>query len=373
MFPTTIITAKLRSDYICLMPQTNNESRLSNGFSRIKLIVPTVLGLSVVLYMFREDFTDIKDIKWSSHAVLALIAAAILVVIRDLAYVIRIKVLSMGELSWRGSVNSILLWEFSSALTPSVIGGSAFAVLILKREGMSTGRSAATVLATALLDELFYVIAVPVIVLIAGIDAFFPKELPDFWGSSGIQTLFFGGYAVVFSICLVILFALFAAPKAVPKFLGFTFNLPLLRRWNERATRWASEWDVATDNLRGAGGRVWAKATLATLISWTARFLTLNAVLYVFMKVVPNADVLARQLAMWIVLLLSPTPGSSGIAEIAMPTFIGSVVSVGRFGVIILIWRFFTYYIYLILGALIFPRWFSRTSDRSQVIEVTKN
>ena len=45
---------------------------------------------------------------------------------------------------------------------------------------MSTGRSAATVLATALLDELFYVIAVPVIVLIAGIDAFFPKELPDF-------------------------------------------------------------------------------------------------------------------------------------------------------------------------------------------------
>lgn len=354
-----------------MMPQTKNESRLSNGFSRIKLILPTVLGLGVVFYLFWEDFADIRELKWSSHATYALLAAALLVMVRDLAYVVRIKILSMGELSWRSSLNSILLWEFSSALSPSVVGGSAFAVLILKRQGMSTGRSAATVLATALLDELFYVISVPVIIAIAGISAFYPEDMT--WGETGVKALFIGGYTVTLVVSLIILFALFVAPKAIPRILRFTFNLPILKRWNDRASRWGEEWDLAASNLRGAGGRIWAKAATATLISWSARFLTLNAVLYAFMEVVPNAEIIARQLAMWIVLLLSPTPGSSGIAEVAMPTFIGSLVSVGRFGVIILIWRFFTYYIYLILGALIFPRWFSKTSDRSHVIETAKN
>ena len=342
---------------------------LSKEFSGFKILVPTILGLGVIFYMFKDDFSELDKLVWSSNATFALIVAAALVMIRDLAYIIRIKVLSMGELSWRSSVNSILLWEFSSALTPSVIGGSAFAVLILKREGLSTGRSAATVLATALLDELFYVIAVPIIIVLAGVNAFFPKEPTEFLGETGIQTLFFGGYIVVVTICLALLFALFVAPKAVPSFLGFTFNLPILKRWNNRAKRWAEEWNLAANNLRGAGGRVWAKASAATFLSWSARFLTLNAVLYAFMESIPNTEILARQLAMWLVMLLSPTPGSSGIAEIAMPTFTESLLDVGRFGVIILIWRFFTYYIYLILGAIIFPRWFSKTSDKSQVFE----
>lgn len=354
------------------MPKTQNETRLSQGFSSAKLIVPTVLGLGVIFFMFREDFSNIGELKFSSHALLALLGAVSMVALRDLAYIVRIKILSMGELSWKNSFNSIMLWEFSSALTPSVIGGSAFAVLILKREGMSTGRSAATVIATALMDELFYVIAVPTIVLIAGLESFFPEQLPSVWAETGVRTLFFGGYILTCIASFIIVFALFFAPRAIPKILKFTFKLPLLNRWAERAERWSKEWDEASEGLKDAGAGVWAKAGVATLVSWSARFLTLNAVLYIFLEAIPNAEIVARQLAMWIVLLLSPTPGSSGIAEIAMPTFIEPLLAVSSMGVIILIWRFFTYYIYLILGAIIFPRWFSRTSDRSQVIEAEK-
>ena len=89
-----------------------------------------------------------------------------MVFIRDAAYVVRIKILSLGELSWRSSFNTVMLWEFASALTPTVIGGSAFAVLILKREGMNLGSSVATILITALMDELFYVLAVPTLLLL---------------------------------------------------------------------------------------------------------------------------------------------------------------------------------------------------------------
>ena len=354
-----------------MMSKSQNEIRLSKGFSRVKLIIPTILGLGVVFYMFRDDFLNIQELAFSSNAAIALLAASMLVFIRDLAYVVRIKILSMGELGWRHSIRSVLLWEFSSALTPSVIGGSAFAVLILKREGMSTGRSAATVLATALMDEMFYVIAVPTVVLIAGLDAFFPEQLD--WVDFGIRTLFYSGYTLTCIASFIILFALFFTPSAIPKILGYLFKLPILNRWKARASRWAEEWTIASKGLKQAGLKVWAGAGVATLISWSARFLTLNAILYAFIDTVPNANIVARQLAMWIILLLSPTPGSSGIAEIAMPAFIAPLITVSSIGVIILIWRFFTYYIYLILGAIIFPQWFSNTSDRSQVIEAAKN
>lgn len=40
-------------------------------------------------------------------------------------------VLSDGHLSWRQSFNVTFLWEFASALTPSVVGGSGIAMFII--------------------------------------------------------------------------------------------------------------------------------------------------------------------------------------------------------------------------------------------------
>ena len=77
-------------------------------------------------------------------------------------------------------------------------------------------------------------------------------------------------------------------------------------------------------------------------------------------------EIVAKQLAMWIVMLLSPTPGASGIAEVAFPSFIRPVLDVtmsgALLGVIVIVWRTLTYFIYLILGAIIVPNWLARTA-----------
>ena len=44
-----------------------------------------------------------------------------------------------------------------------MVGGSAVASFILHRNGLSWGRSLATVMSTALLDELFFLLAVPAV------------------------------------------------------------------------------------------------------------------------------------------------------------------------------------------------------------------
>ena len=74
---------------------------------------------------------------------------------RDLAYMYRIRVLTDNEISWRNSFDTIMLWEFASAISPSIVGGSGVAIYIVNKEGVKIGRSTAVVMVSALLDEPF--------------------------------------------------------------------------------------------------------------------------------------------------------------------------------------------------------------------------
>jgi uncharacterized protein (TIRG00374 family) len=107
---------------------------------------------------------------------------------------------------------------------------------------------------------------------------------------------------------------------------------------------------------------MWLKTLGVTFVSWTARFLILNAVLYIFFDSVQNLEVFARQLSLWIAMLVSPTPGASGIAEFSLPVFMQGVAVVG--GATVLVWRLLTYFIYLIIGSLLLPGWLVRTGKK---------
>ena len=58
----------------------------------------------------------------------------------------------------------------------------------------------------------------------------------------------------------------------------------------------------------------------------------------------------------------NPTPGGSGIAEIAFSGFFRDLLpAVGYIGAIAVIWRLLSYYLYLFMGTVILPRWLRRT------------
>ena len=57
-------------------------------------------------------------------------------------------------------------------------------------------------------------------------------------------------------------------------------------------------------------------------------------------------------------MLISPTPGGSGFAEYVFKEYLGEFLpSMGVAVAIAILWRFVTYYPYLIAGALIIPKW----------------
>lgn len=305
------------------------------------------------------------SINWTWHSTGWILIALVATAFRDLGYIYRIRVLSDGHLSWRQSFNVTFLWEFASALTPSVVGGSGVAMFIIGREGIALGRATAIVLVTALMDELFYVIMVPMVFLAVGMDHLFPESLDHaFWGLP-VRTIFWVGYGFILLLVAIIFYSVFFRPRAFKWLLLRVFKLPFLRRWRPQVVKVGEDIEVTGLELRGKPKRFWAKAFGATCFSWASRFLVINLIAAAFFAVDDHLLLYARQLIMWVILLISPTPGSSGIAEIAFAGFFRDLLpAVGFIGAIAILWRLLSYYIYLFMGMVILPRWWRRTASK---------
>ena len=307
---------------------------------------------------------ELKTINWTWYSTLWIVIAIISMFIRDLSYMYRIRVLTDNHISWRRSFDVIMLWEFASAVAPSAVGGSTVAMFIVNREGIKLGKSTAIVLITSLLDQLFYIVMVPLVLIIVGTQ----RLLPNF-SSSGMQglaaagiNLFFIGFGLMVLYAVIISWAIFIRPRGFKWLLLKIFSLPFLRKWRPAAVETGNEIMDASKEIKGKPFSYWFKATVATFASWTARFWVANFILLAFFPVSEHMLIYARQLVMWVIMHITPTPGGSGVAEIIFSGFIGEfILTTGLIGSIAIIWRLISYYPYLFIGAIILPGWIKRS------------
>lgn len=313
-------------------------------------------------YLRKTSWQLLGEQRFDAWAIWALVGALMMVVVREAGYTYRLRVLTDKQLSWKQAFQVVVLWEFSSALTPSVVGGSGVAIYFLNKEGLNLGKSTATIFVTAMMDELFYILSVPIVFLLIGGDALYPADWSDgSFGQGAVQTLFYLGYGFIVLLTLTITSSLFLFPRRLKRLLMRLFSLPILRRWRKDITQAGQEIEIASVELKGRPASYWAKAMGSTVLSWTARFVTLNFIIMAFVGPINHGVVYGRQMVMWVIMLISPTPGSSGVAEYFFSIFFADIVTIGAQVLLIaLLWRFLTYFIYLIMGALILPRWYRR-------------
>lgn len=60
---------------------------------------------------------------------------------------------------------------------------------------------------------------------------------------------------------------------------------------------------------------LWLKAFGITCLAWTSRYLVVNALLIAFTTSGSQLLAFVRQLILWVVMTISPTPGGSGVSE----------------------------------------------------------
>lgn len=342
-------------------------------FSAWKIVLPVVIGITVVVLMFlhdarKEDIAAIiEGINFTPRVWIFIALAFLCMFGRDFGLTWRFRALTDYELPWSKALKVDMLCEFTSCVTPSAVGGSSLGMVFLNTQGIEFGRATTLMMTTLFLDELFFVLSCPLIVLLTPGDFLFSASGLTF--THGINFTFWIVYAVLFIWTLVLFLGIIVKPLWIRSALVKICQIKFLRRFQPKAAELGQNMIDTSKALKKKPFRFWAEVFIGTALSWTSRFLVVNALFYAF---IPSADpyewiIFAKEFVLWVVLMVSPTPGGSGLSEWLFSEYYGDLVSsAGMVLILAIFWRIISYYLYLAIGACIVPGWLKHSLEKMQ-------
>lgn len=326
------------------------------------IILAVFLGLSVIAYLLYKDFDSLSfsGLHFSRQMVIGILLAIGCFICQNASMTWRYRLLTEQYLSWRQAFRVNILCEFTSAITPSSVGGSGLIFLYLYKEGMNAGRSTAIMIAALFLDELFLCLSCLTVICLVPFNSLFGETAPI---TAGVKWLFFLIVAAVALWTVLLYIALFHRPQWVKSMLLALFSLPLLRRRKEKMQILTNDLVTGSQEISRHGFRFWLSPFLATASAWCFRYAIVNALLFAFTSGGNQALAFARQWVLWMISIISPTPGGSGVNEYMFKIYYADFFpGIGTTLLVALVWRLITYYSYLIAGVLIVPRWLKNKS-----------
>ena len=259
---------------------------------------------------------------------------------------VRLRYISRGLVPFGKGVRAQLAWDFMSAVTPSAIGGAPFAsYFVAKDNDIPVGQATAVMLFSMLMDQVWFASTIPVILYATAYLDVFPPAL----GAAGAGTL------TTYFLVMLLWVAFFAyatviKPEVIEKVAGWLLRLKWLRRFEDRVMAEMEKLKEQAKVLRGQPIRFYVIGYLYSAGVWFSRYLV---VLFIAWSVTPGlawAEFLFRTGAMWLTVLAVPTPGGSGGMEGLYLLFLAPLIPNGFEGSTLLIWRFLSYHIFIVLG-----------------------
>ncbi len=366
---------------------------LLNSVSPWKIAIPIILGLGVVVYMFLTKFKaeEFAKISFQTHTYFWILMAGVFVCIRHLCYMTRLRIITEGHFSWWKCFELIVIWEFSSCITPSSVGGSAVSMFVISQEkGMTAPRTVMIILYTVVIDTFFFLTALLLFFLTFGPIMIYPglTDISNIFGNVWTSA-FAVAYLFMLSYGSLICYGVLVNAGAMRAILNFLGKLPLINRFKDTLANFGNDMVTASAELKGKGWKFHVGSILATMGAWMSRFMILNCLILAFVTFSDSPEVknhydslftaanglelnvveqqffiYAREQAMYVLMAVSPTPGAAGAAELAFLSFHNDYMpdektNVTLATIIATVWRMFTFYSYLLFGAIVVPRWVS--------------
>ncbi len=340
-------------------------------FSAWKVLLPVLIGVAVVVLMFWHDArsenlrTVWESVHFDARAILCVCLGFVFMFGRDFGLSWRFRALTDKQLRWTQAFKVDFLCEFTSCVTPSAVGGSSLGMVFLNSQGIEFGRATTLMMTTLLLDELFFVITCPLIVLFTPAGELFASGGDAF--SHGIRLTFWLVYSGIAAWTAVLFVGIILYPGWMRSVLEKVTTWRWLRRWHSQAAQLGANMVATSGELRRKPFRFWLEVFGGTALSWSSRYLVVNAL---FLGFIPSSDsyqwvIFAREFVIWVVLMVSPTPGGAGLSEWLFTSYYGDLVSSAGLALILAIfWRVISYYVYLLIGACIVPGWIKQTYTR---------
>jgi uncharacterized protein (TIRG00374 family) len=344
-----------------------NSKKASKVLSLDNVWLPILVGLVVPLYLFSKHSSHFDSTHFKELRLVPFWVAIFFIILRDLAFMCRLRVLTQNYLSWLKCFYIIVLWDFSSAVTPSIVGGGVVVVFLLVREGIKLGSALAYIMVTTIIDNCFFMAIAP----FGYWGAYYtPFSNVDFMASdlgNGLKIVFFIGFFIVFLYTSLVSFSLWIRPKFLKWLLVWICTkIKFLRKWKRSMIRHGNDIVLASESLKNKSSSYWGKIILFTSLGILCRYVVLNSLVCMCkdLNFMQHIVVFSNQVVLWVVMLVSPTPGSSGTAEFFFTELFQNLL--GEYLLIIeMLWRILTYYLHIIVGAIVLSKWFKRPKSNS--------
>lgn len=344
---------------------------------RIPIILSLLLSISIIVIIlyFTIDKQTIDYLTETPINYTFFLAAAGINIIYWGLWGARLKVLSTSiepsfNISLWKSTKIVIANLFLANITPSMAGGEPVRIYLLNKDGLHAGGATAAVLGERLLDALFLLICAPFAFYIFG----------QYISEGIFNTLLY--VAVFFFIIVVILFALaLKQPDRTKRLVIWIANK--LNRFSKKPEKFENtvqKISTEIDNFHQSmmffvtkGKRTFLFAGILTALFWMTGWI-IPIFILMGLGITPFiVESCAAQILLVIIAMMPTTPGSTGVSEGGTAALYGIFMSASLIGVFVLLYRFITYHMGLIFGALFQYRVFkSFTSFSSEVINKKK-
>ncbi len=280
---------------------------------------------------------------------LLLLAAAVMALSRVGFGGWRLSYVSQGRLDFAAGTRGQLAWYFFANVTPTVVGGGPVATFYVARDAdLPVGQSAALMLFCMLLNQLWFVAAIPVL-----IGASFTIDLipagAGMWGARGLLLCF----AVLFLWGGAFAYFTLLRPRSLVELVDWCLQWPVLHRFRDRGMQEMRSYFRSAQRLGTRPLSFYGWGFLLTALIWLSRY----AIVFFIVRSLHAADTVLlffRSAATMLVGLIMPTPGGSGGLEGLYALFLGPLMPDTLTAPTLLLWRLLDFYLFIALGAYLF-------------------
>ena len=331
-----------------------NENRQEKKKNRIWTVVFVLINIAVIAATAVNEFSGKPDgsigLVFTKRALFYLGCTALCLVVLLVAETLKYRLMmrSLGEkVSTRIAFETAALGKYYDCITPSGAGGQPFQILWLHRHGYSDGAaSAMTITGYVTMQAGFILLALAVFITMRSVEL----EAIRF-------TAYFG--LLLFSLipCLLVLFSFM--PRTVKKMISAVIRLcgklRIVKDPEESTEKVLGMLDSYHKSLAVIGKD---RLTLLCLMVLSLIYrIALCSMPYFVLKMfgapVSFMHIFASTIYIYASICLVPTPGNAGAAEGAFYLVFSAMGSDGVFWAM-LIWRLFSHYSFIAIGAAVY-------------------
>ena len=310
------------------------------------LLLLASLGLSLAVPLALGGLSQLKV--WHRLSIGAILLLIFLKLVSWVFNALRTQFL-MGftgkEVGFHEAVLITISAEFAGVTTPGAVGMAATYTFLFNRLGLSLGRAAGVMGLIVMTDLALYGTLMPVAALL--------QVVQGGWSFQNLRLV--GLSLAVVAGGAYCFWALVRHHRFVCGFMGRQVaRVPWLARQHWRLGRATVDFLRAVRHLRHMSWSQRLALYLITLDFWLPRYLILLLVIDMVHQSVPAVYLLLVQALLHLGGQASFLPGGAGLEEAGYAAFMSPFMGAEAIAFTLLVWRFFTFYWYLILGLPIF-------------------